>query len=97
MIDTVVTPAAQTVHPPAPWQDVSLAQWNDWRWQLSHRLNTVEDFARFMRLTPDEIAGLSAPDHFHPSCKKKNKACCRQVSKRESYLWSHSQSLVVPA
>lgn len=47
-----------------PWQDVPLEQWQDWRWQLSHRLNTVEDFARVIRLTSDEIAGLSAPGHF---------------------------------
>lgn len=47
-----------------PWQDVSEQQWNDWRWQLTHRLHTVEDFARVINLTPEEIAGLSAPDHF---------------------------------
>jgi len=50
--------------PPHPWEDVPLAQWNDWRWQLSHRLNTVEDFARVIRPTPDEVVGLSAPGHF---------------------------------
>lgn len=47
-----------------PWQDVPLEQWQDWRWQLSHRLNTVEDFAQVIRLTSDEIVGLSAPGHF---------------------------------
>ncbi len=50
--------------PPHPWEDVPLTQWHDWRWQLSHRLNTVEDFERVIRLTPEEIAGLSAPSHF---------------------------------
>ncbi|OUC05530.1 lysine 2,3-aminomutase, partial [Litorilinea aerophila] len=50
--------------PPAPWQDVPLDRWRDWRWQLSHRLNTVEDFARVIRLTPDEMVGLSAPGRF---------------------------------
>ena len=50
--------------PPYPWEDVPLAQWNDWRWQLSHRLNTVEDFAQVIRPTPDEVVGLSAPGHF---------------------------------
>ena len=49
---------------PYPWQDVPFAQWNDWRWQLSHRLNTVDDFAQVLRLTPDEVAGLSAPGRF---------------------------------
>jgi lysine 2,3-aminomutase len=49
---------------PQPWEDVPLESWQDWRWQLSHRLNSVEDFARVIRLTPDEVAGLSAPGHF---------------------------------
>jgi len=25
-----------------PWEGIPPALWNDWRWQLSHRLNTVE-------------------------------------------------------
>jgi lysine 2,3-aminomutase len=49
---------------PLPWKDVPPAQWNDWRWQLSNRLNTIKDFARVIRLTPEETAGLSAPGHF---------------------------------
>ena len=50
--------------PPQPWEDVPLTQWSDWRWQLSHRLNTVEDFARVIRLSFEEKAGLSAPGRF---------------------------------
>ncbi len=46
------------------WSDVSDQQWNDWRWQLTHRLNTAEDFARVICLTPEEEAGLSGPGHF---------------------------------
>lgn len=51
-------------HPPHPWQNVPREKWDDWRWQLSNRLNTVEEFARVINLTDDEIAGLSAPDKF---------------------------------
>ncbi len=47
-----------------PWRDVSAEQWNDWRWQLAHRLRSVADFASVIDLTPEEIAGLSAPGHF---------------------------------
>jgi len=47
--------------PPHPWEDVPLAQWDDWRWQLSHRLNTVEDFEGVIHLTAEEMQGLSAP------------------------------------
>jgi lysine 2,3-aminomutase len=50
--------------PPYPWEDFPPKQWNDWRWQLTHRLNTIEDFARVIRLTPEEVAGLSAPGRF---------------------------------
>lgn len=50
--------------PPEPWQAVPPEKWNDWRWQLSNRLNTVDDFALVIRLTDDEVAGLSAPDKF---------------------------------
>ena len=64
MIDAVVASKEHGARPPAPWQDVPWEKWNDWRWQLSNRLNTVEEFGRFMRLTEDEIIGLSAPDHF---------------------------------
>jgi hypothetical protein len=47
--------------PPHPWKDVPLAQWNDRRWQLSHRLNTVGDFAQVIHLTPEKVEGCLAP------------------------------------
>lgn len=50
--------------PPHAWKGVPPAQWNDWRWQLAHRLSTVQDFARVIRLTPEELRGLSAPGLF---------------------------------
>lgn len=49
--------------PPSPWEKVPLAQWNDWRWQLTHRLSTLEELAQIIRLTPDEVAALSTPAH----------------------------------
>lgn len=50
--------------PPHPWEDVPLAQWNDWRWQLSHSLSTADDLARVIDLTPDELDGLSQSRRF---------------------------------
>jgi lysine 2,3-aminomutase len=50
--------------PPMPWEGVPLAQWADWRWQMAHRLRTVDDFSRIIQLTPEEIDGLSAPGRF---------------------------------
>jgi lysine 2,3-aminomutase len=42
-----------------PWQQIPAERWNDWRWQLAHRLSTVDDFAALLDLTGDEVAGLS--------------------------------------
>jgi len=46
------------------WADVPDEQWNDWRWQLSHRVNTVDEVGAILRLTEEEIEGLSAEDKF---------------------------------
>ncbi len=48
---------------PALWANVPDAQWNDWRWQLSHRLNSLEELSQIIHLTDDEIAGLRS-HHF---------------------------------
>jgi L-lysine 2,3-aminomutase len=32
------------------YKDVPDDQWNDWRWQLSHRLNALDDFAQVLEL-----------------------------------------------
>jgi lysine 2,3-aminomutase len=40
------------------WRDVPDADWNDWHWQLKHRLSTLEQLSRLMpTLTPEEYAG----------------------------------------
>jgi lysine 2,3-aminomutase len=53
-----------TWRPPHPWEQVPAEKWNDWRWQLAHRLNTVEELSQVIHLTPEETVGLSAPHHF---------------------------------
>ncbi|MGC9334505.1 MAG: lysine 2,3-aminomutase [Anaerolineae bacterium] len=50
--------------PPSPWEELPLERWNNWRWQLANRLNTVEELSQVIRLSPEEIEGLSAPGHF---------------------------------
>ena len=37
----------------AIWEDVSDERWNDWRWQLSNRVSTVEEIGRVLNLTDD--------------------------------------------
>jgi lysine 2,3-aminomutase len=40
------------------WHDVSAADWNDWRWQMKHRITTVEKLQQLLpTLTPEELAG----------------------------------------
>jgi lysine 2,3-aminomutase len=46
------------------WADVPDEKWNDWRWQLSNRVNTVDEIGSVLNLTDDERAGLSTPDNF---------------------------------
>ncbi len=36
------------------WKNVSDAEWNDWKWQVSNRINTVEQLKEIIRLTPEE-------------------------------------------
>jgi lysine 2,3-aminomutase len=46
------------------WRDVPDEQWNDWRWQLSNRVNDLDEIEAILNLTDEERAGLSAPDKF---------------------------------
>jgi lysine 2,3-aminomutase len=46
------------------WHDVADADWNDWRWQLKHRITTPEQLQRLMpTLTPEEFAGAKLANH----------------------------------
>jgi lysine 2,3-aminomutase len=46
------------------YADVPDEQWNNWRWQLSNRINTVEEFERVIPLTDSERKALSAANLF---------------------------------
>jgi lysine 2,3-aminomutase len=51
--------------PRAPiWADVPDEKWDDWRWQLSNRVNDLDEIERILELTDEEREGLSAPDKF---------------------------------
>jgi len=54
-------PSAQFESLRAPaFRDIPDAQWNDWRWQLSHRLNNAEELERLFPLTESERTALGA-------------------------------------
>jgi lysine 2,3-aminomutase len=46
------------------YADIPDEQWNNWRWQLSNRLNSPQDFENVFTLTESERVALSAPDVF---------------------------------
>ena len=39
-------------------------KWNDWRWQMANRLNTVDDFEKILNLTESEKKALSTDGLF---------------------------------
>ncbi len=41
----------ETIH---PWKGVSAEQWNDWKWQLSHRISTFDKLNAVIYLTKNE-------------------------------------------
>ncbi|MFN2136976.1 MAG: lysine 2,3-aminomutase, partial [Candidatus Promineifilaceae bacterium] len=55
----------QQVHTRAPyWQDVPDEKWMDWRWQMSHRLNSVKELEKVINLTDSERKALSVAGLF---------------------------------
>ncbi|MCC6187678.1 MAG: lysine 2,3-aminomutase [Anaerolineales bacterium] len=46
------------------WADVPDDKWNDWRWQLSHRLNSVDELNQVIHLTESEQRALQASGLF---------------------------------
>lgn len=46
------------------YADIPDEKWNNWRWQLSHRINTPEEFEKIIPLTESERKALSASHLF---------------------------------
>jgi len=49
---------------PKIWADVPNEKWDDWRWQLSNRLNSVAELSQVINLTESEKKALSAENLF---------------------------------
>lgn len=46
------------------WSHVSDADWNDWRWQMKHRITTVAQLQKYLpALAPEELAGAQLADN----------------------------------
>ena len=46
------------------YRDVPDEKWNDWRWQLSNRLNSVEDIEKILPLSESERKALQTQGLF---------------------------------
>lgn len=44
----------------ALWKNVTAEDWNDWRWQLSNRITTIEELEQVINLTKEERYGVQA-------------------------------------
>ena len=40
------------------WKDITEEQWNNWLWQLTNTIRTVDDLKKVINLTPDEEEGV---------------------------------------
>jgi len=45
-------------HAPGFWPGVPAVEWDDWRWQLRHRVGTLEEVESRIALSPAERAGI---------------------------------------
>ena len=41
------------------WENVTEEQWNNWQWQISNRLTSVEEIKQVVNLTPEEEADIA--------------------------------------
>lgn len=57
-------PTASSRHP--AWAGVPDAEWSDWRWQMRHRVTTLEALERLVALTPEEREGIVARSSVFP-------------------------------
>jgi lysine 2,3-aminomutase len=64
VVSTPGDQSAEVTPRPALWADIPDEKWNDWRWQMSNRLNSLEELQQVIDLTGDEIEGLSAEGKF---------------------------------
>src|SRR3954453_14029602 len=62
---SVIPSCVVTLSRPLRKQELTDAEWNDWRWQLRNRLTRLTDLERFVRLTDAERRGVAlAPTLF---------------------------------
>jgi lysine 2,3-aminomutase len=66
---SLITPETRSdsqLYTPRPkvFEDIPDEKWNDWRWQMSNRLNSMEELEQVINLTDEEREGLTADGLF---------------------------------
>ncbi len=65
MASTTGSPLTDKVTTRAPyWKDVPDKKWMDWRWQMSHRLNSLDELSAVINLTKSEQKALATQGLF---------------------------------
>ena len=41
--------------------EVTDEQWNDWKWQVKNRIETLDQLKKYIKLTPEEEEGSARP------------------------------------
>lgn len=60
-----IAPLSDQIYTRAPyWDNIPDDKWMNWRWQMSNRLNTVEELANVINLTDSERKALSSDGLF---------------------------------
>ena len=58
-------------------------QWNDWKWQVKNRIETLEELKRYVKLSPEEdfmlgaLLGYDICAQCERYCKRKCKRECK--------------------
>ncbi len=89
------------------WHNVSDQDWNDWRWQLKNRIQSLEQLESLMPLTPEERLGavlcgnklaLGITPYFFNLIERDNPDCPirRQVVPRWEETVHHPEELIDP-
>jgi lysine 2,3-aminomutase len=55
-----VNPSAEEEPQPNPWKEATEEEWDDWRWQLRHRVTRAEPLKLILNLSPEEIEAIEA-------------------------------------
>jgi lysine 2,3-aminomutase len=61
--ESAPSPKAFVSHAPGHWPQATPEQWNDWKWQLQHRVTTLAQLEEKLALTPEERAGVILSGH----------------------------------